>query len=178
MPSISLPPELQIRFLTQADTEAYRTLRLESLQLNSNAFLTLYENESKLKSELFGNHLENALRLPYFGYFGAFVNGKLVGYVQATSTMFEKQSHIVQIYNVYITPHYRRRGFAKLLFEYIFDRFRQSGHLEQVYLTCTANNKAALRFYQQLGFHRYGIKRKAIKWQGVYDDEIELVKVL
>ena len=175
---ITLPPNTTIRFLNSDDAPSYQQLRLESLQNSANAFLSLYKNEVLLNTRTFSQHLQYSLQPPYFGYYGLFVDSKLVGYVQVCSVSFEKKQHLAEIYNVYITPAQRRRGLAKTLFLYVFDKLKENSQIEQVYLSCTASNKTALNFYKQLGFRRFAVKRQAIKWQGVYDDEIEMVKML
>jgi ribosomal protein S18 acetylase RimI-like enzyme len=175
---IELPPSVTVRFLDRKDGAAYQTLRLESLQQNPNAFLTLHDTEAQLKQDLFTNHLVNSYHPPYFGFFGIFVDKRLVGYAQVSDSVFEKQRHIADIYNVYISPTFRKKGLALLLFQFIFDLLKQSNRIERIFLTCTASNTSALHFYDKLGFERFGIRQNAIKWQGVYDDQIELVKVL
>jgi ribosomal protein S18 acetylase RimI-like enzyme len=175
---IELPPSVAIRFLDRKDGAEYQRLRLESLQQNASAFLTLHDTEAQLKQELFTNHLVNSYHPPYFGFLGIFIDELLVGYAQVSDSVFEKQRHIADIYNVYISPTFRKRGLALLLFRFIFDLLKHSNHIERVFLTCTASNTSALNFYDKLGFERFGIRHNAIKWQGVYDDQIELVKVL
>jgi len=175
---LKLPENVAIYFLTEEDGDDYQRLRLESLQHDADAFLSLYETETQFKPKLFANHLANAFHPPFFGFFGLFVDGMLVGYAQVADNYFEKQRHIANIYNVYISPTQRKKGYAKLLFEYIFDTLKQSQQVERLFLTCTATNTSAYRFYRKLGFQRIGIKKKAIKWEGKYDDEVEMVKVL
>lgn len=173
----NFPSNVEIHFLTEANAPAYQALRLESLKTNANAFLSLYETESQLKQSLFANHLRTALRPPFFGFLGVFVEGKLVGYIQIGDTYFEKQQHIATLYNLYISPTYRHKGLAHILFEFVFE-FLKTAQFERIFLSYTGSNKEAQRLYKQLGFQRIGIKKQAIKWQGVYDDEIEMVKVL
>jgi ribosomal protein S18 acetylase RimI-like enzyme len=174
----TLPSHTYLRFLTEKDADAYQKLRLESLKLSPTAFLTTYDVESHLDKELFANHLQNAYHPPYFGFVGIFVHEKLVGYGQVYENTLVKQRHTTAIYNVYISPAYRQQGLATYLFEHIFDLLKNNGGIERLFLTCTASNTVACDFYEQLGFEQYGIKHQAIKWNDVYDDEIEWVKVL
>ncbi len=175
---MSEQPEISIRLLTRDDGAAYQKLRLQSLQESPKAFLSTYENEEKLHAKVFSDHLDWAYHPPHHGYFGIFVNGELAGYVQVSKTYLDKQNHIVMMNNLYVAPQFRQKNFASQLFQYVFDVLKNSEYIERVYLSCTARNTAALNFYKKQGFRRYGVKAKAIKWLGVYDDEVEMVKIV
>jgi ribosomal protein S18 acetylase RimI-like enzyme len=166
-----------IRLLNRDDGQKYQQLRLESLQQNPESFLSTYQNESHLPEKSFANHVEWAYHPPHFGYFGIFVEGDLAGYVQVAKTFLEKQEHIACINNLYISPRFRGRGLAKELFQYIHALLAKDGRVERLYLTCAAKNKPAQKLYQKMGFRRYGVKSKSIKWDNTYDDEVEMVFV-
>lgn len=168
----------QIRLLTRQDAPAYQALRLQSLQQNPEAFLSTYESESQLHDQAFAEHLDWAYHPPCFGYFGIFIHDQLVGYLQAGKNFLEKQAHVAALYNLYISHQVRHHGLASRLMQTVLDRLQHEAQIERVYLSCTAKNPAAYRLYRRLGFQRIGIKAKAVKWQGVYDDEIEMVKLL
>lgn len=178
MSHFELPEGVFIRLLTAEDGFAYQDLRLHSLHNDTHAFLSTYQNELKLHEETFANHLDWAYHPPHFGYFGLFKHDKLIGYVQVAKTYLEKQEHIASMHNLYLLPHYRGQGLATLLFEYIFDLLKKSEKIERVFISCRAKNKPAMALYKKLGFKRYAVKAKAVKWDGEYDDEVEMVKVL
>jgi ribosomal protein S18 acetylase RimI-like enzyme len=174
-----------IRLLNREDGPDYQRLRLESLQNSPFAFLSTYESEQKLHEDTFSNHLDWSYHPPHFGYFGVFMpdptdpeEKKLVGYIQVSQTFLEKQEHIAMLNNLYISPDYRGLGLASELFEHIFQVISTHEKVERLYLSCTAKNKHALGLYKKLGFRRFAVKVRAIKWQGEYDDEIEMVKVI
>ena len=171
-------PTTTIRLLTRDDGPAYQQLRLHSLQESPESFLASYDKEQSLHENAFSDHLDWAYHPPHYGYFGFFLDDKLIGYVQVSKTYLDKQEHIVSLNNLYIAPEYRHHGYAKQLFQYVLDLLSASEHVERAYLSCTARNKPAHQFYQKMGFRRYGVKARAIKWQNQYDDEIEMVKVL
>lgn len=173
-----------IRLLTRIDGPAYQGLRLQSLQTNPEAFLSIFDGEKTLHEDIFSNHLDQSYHPPFLGYYGIFVDDELAGYVQLSQNFLEKQEHIAFLNNLYISPKFRNQGLATQLFDHILAELRdvRSGNerakIERLFLSCTASNKSAYRLYQKLGFRRYGVKVKAIKWQGKYDDEVEMVKVL
>jgi ribosomal protein S18 acetylase RimI-like enzyme len=175
---MSSPLSTTIRLLARADGARYQVLRLQSLQTDPAAFLSTFETESALHESVFANHLDSSYHPPFLGYYGIFVGDQLAGYVQVSQNFLEKENHIVFLNNVYISPAFRKQGLGGQLFTFVFDLLAQHDHIERVYLSCTAKNATAYRFYRKMGFTRYGVRTKAIKWQHEYDDEIEMVKVL
>lgn len=169
--------QIVIRLLTKEDASDYQQLRLESLQTNPEAFLSSYETESALHDSAFEDHLDWAYHPPAYGYFGVFVDEKLAGYVQTAKNFLEKQNHIAFLYNLYISKNFRHRGLARTLIAHALKELEDLD-VERVFLSCTAKNPNAYNLYKKLGFKRVGIKVKAIKWNGHYDDEIEMVKLL
>lgn len=167
-----------IRLLTSRDGVGYQELRLCSLDESPTVFLSTYQSESKLHENAFADHLDWSYHPPHLGYFGLFVGEKLAAYVQITKTFLEKQEHIVFANNLYVSPDFRHLGLASELFNYVIDLLEKSEHIERIYLSCTAGNKAALHLYHKLGFRRFAVRTKAIKWQDQYDDEVMLVKIL
>jgi ribosomal protein S18 acetylase RimI-like enzyme len=167
-----------IRLLAREDGPSYQRLRLESLQHNPGSFLSTFQTECQLHENSFSNHLDWAYHPPHFGYFGVFVEDVLAGYVQVAKTFLEKQEHIALINNLYISPQFRGHGLAEKLFKHIFDLLQTDERVERLYLTCAASNRPAQQLYRKLGFRRYGVKTRSIKWNGFYDDEVEMVAVL
>ncbi len=178
MSEINLPEGVSIHLLTADDALAYQDLRLHSLRNDTHAFLSTYQNELKLHIDSFANHLDWAYHPPYYGYFGLFKQEKLIGYVQVAKTHLEKQDHIASLHNLYLLPHHRGQGLATLLFEYVFDLLKKGEKVERVFISCRAKNKPAMALYKKLGFKRYAVKARSIKWDGEYDDEVEMVKIL
>lgn len=170
-------PEV-IRLLTKSDAHAYQAMRLLSLQTDPAAFLSTFEAESKLHDSAFADHLDWAYHPPSFGYFGLFIDDELAGYMQTSKNFLEKQVHIASLYNLYVAPKFRNQGVAKKLITHVLRILQEEDHIERVFLSCTAKNPNAYHFYRHLGFQRIGVKVKAIKWNGQYDDEIEMVKLL
>jgi len=173
-----MSPNVDIRLLTRSDAPEYQQLRLLSLQTDEVAFLSTFDMESKLPDVAFADHLDWAFHPPSFGYFGIFVDDELAGYIQTGKNYLEKQSHVASLYNLYIAPKFRHKGYAGQLIAFVTNLLRDEDNIERVFLTCTAKNPNAYNLYKRLGFHRIGVKVKAIKWNGQYDDEIEMVKLL
>lgn len=173
-----MPAHHEIRLLTREDGPSYQRLRLESLQRNPEAFLSTFESESVLHEQAFADHLDWAYHPPHYGYFGVFLGNVLAGYVQISKNYLEKQSHIIYVNNLYVGHEFRRQGLATTLMNYVFDELGHLEHIERAFLSCTGRNTAAYALYKTLGFRRFAVRAKAVKWQGVYDDEVEMVKLL
>lgn len=174
---------MMIHLLTEADAPEYHRLRLQALQTDPQAFLSTWENESTKHDSDFAWELESYYHPPLFGYYGIFdqteKQEKLIAFVQLGSSYLVKQKHVAFIYNLYIDPNHRHQGVGQQLFDHIFQAIQQHDQqIERIFLSCNALNKPAIRFYQKIGFKRCGIKPRSVKWNGVYDDEIEMVMVL
>lgn len=173
------------RRLTDRDGHAYRRLRLLALQVNPEAFLSVYEVEASKEHSAFGDELEYAIAFPSYGYYGVFdhdpaapdTKEKLVAFGQIGKSYLAKQQHTAWIYNVFVESTYRRQGLAAHLLNHMMAAVTSTEPIELFFVGCNAHNKPALRLYSKLGFHRCGIHPRGVKWLGQYDDEIQMVKV-
>lgn len=64
---------------------------------------------------------------------------------------------------------YRGRGIGRRLIETTLQAAREKG-LERIELEVFASNAGAISLYEKVGFVREGLKRRARKLDGVYDD--------
>ena len=72
-----------------------------------------------------------------------FVNRDIVSYIEVEETMDE-----VNITDVFTKEDYRRKGYSKKLFGYLFDKYRDKRFMLEV----RSRNKAAISLYESLGF--------------------------
>lgn len=167
-----------IRPLTTADAPAYRALRLAALQHNPESYLATYESENQKSVDTIAWELRQWTRPPVNGYYGLFVENQLIGYAQLDQIFVVKQRHIAHLYNLYIDPTHRGQGHATKLIEHLTQLAREKAGVERLFITCNRHNTAAQALYQKLGFRQYALREKSVKWQGEYDDELEMVKEL
>jgi len=66
---------------------------------------------------------------------------------------------------------YRGQGYGKKLIDVSILAAKECG-FERVELMVNRSNVSAIRFYEKIGFVQEGLKRKARKLDGVYDDVI------
>jgi len=72
---------------------------------------------------------------------------------------------------------FRRHGIGQKLTEQTISLARQQG-LERIELEVFASNTPAINLYKKLGFQVEGVKKKARKLDGVYDDLIEMALLI
>jgi ribosomal protein S18 acetylase RimI-like enzyme len=170
---------MHIRLLTAQDGPAFQAKRLESLQQNPNAYLTVLEQEQNRHESEFAQEIEANYHPPIFGYYGAFTenpdNTELAGYCLITSSWLPKQKHVAMMYNLYISPQFRHQHVATDLMKHITDQLASHEHVDRLFITCAASNTPALRFYTKHGFRRCGRRPGSIKWQDQVDDELEFM---
>jgi ribosomal protein S18 acetylase RimI-like enzyme len=68
---------------------------------------------------------------------------------------------------------FRRRGIGRKLIDQAICRAKELG-LERIELEVFASNTPAIKLYERLGFVVEGVKKKARKLDGVYDDMIQM----
>jgi ribosomal protein S18 acetylase RimI-like enzyme len=87
-----------------------------------------------------------------------------------------KIAHKGVLWGMYVRPEARGTGLATALVGSLIEHARE--HVEQIQLTVVSNNPRARRFYQRMGFSEYGLEKKALKYNGVYFDEVLMVRFL
>jgi ribosomal protein S18 acetylase RimI-like enzyme len=158
------PSEIHIRQLSPSDAASFRTLRLEGLRLNPEAFGSTYDFEKDQPLERYTGWLTNS------SVFGAFQNSGLIGTASFTQLSGLKDSHKGLLRAMYVRPAARRSGAGRQLVQAIIDMARHK--VEQLQLAVVSTNQPALRLYQSLGFRQYGLEKNALKHDGLYSDEI------
>jgi ribosomal protein S18 acetylase RimI-like enzyme len=168
---------MTIRPLTINDVLAYRDLRLKALQTNPASYLATLKTEQTKPLESFAWEIRSAVSPPVSGYYGLYLDQILIGYAQLDQVSLPKQRHIAYLYNLYVDPAHRGQGLATKLVNHL-TKLAKEQQIERLFISCNRQNTPAQKFYQHLGFKQFGLKEKSVKWQGEYDDEVEMVKEL
>jgi RimJ/RimL family protein N-acetyltransferase len=159
-----------IRRIGSSDADAYRSIRLEGLRNDPEAFGSTFEKESSEPAQYFVDRLtRNAV-------FGGFAGDRLVGVTGFYSFGDTKSRHKGVLWGMYVTPEARGSGLATDLVEMLLKHAGRE--VEQVQLTVTAGNLRARRFYERMGFVQYGLEEKSLKYKGAYFNEVLMVKFL
>jgi ribosomal protein S18 acetylase RimI-like enzyme len=157
-----------IRRLGTSDLDAFRLIRLEGLENDPEAFGSTFEKESSESEHYFLDRLTRS------AVFGGFAGDRLVGVAGFYSFEDTKSRHKGVLWGMYVTPEARGFGLATTLVETLLEH--ASKEVEQIQLTVVTSNPRARRFYERMGFVEYGLEKKALKYKGVYFDEVLMVK--
>lgn len=163
------PASITIRALGASDAEAFRTLRLAGLADTPEAFGASLADESARPLERFTERLTPPAPSRVFG---AFSGPDLVGIAGFLAYDGEKHRHIGLLWGVYLRPDQRGKGTAARLIEALIAHARQ--HVVILHADVGADNHAARRLYEGLGFRLYGVQPKALCMDGRYIDEAML----
>jgi ribosomal protein S18 acetylase RimI-like enzyme len=109
---------------------------------------------------------------------GAFHDGELAGTAGFYREQELKSRHKGRVWGVYVTAACRGRGMGRALMGGLLDRARACPGLEQIILTVTTEQTAAVRLYASLGFQKFGREPRALCIDGRYLDEDYFVLML
>jgi RimJ/RimL family protein N-acetyltransferase len=163
---------MEIRFLTAEDAGEWSRLRLEALQLEPAAFSSSVEEHQALPIEEIRKRLSAN---PNSFVVGAFEEGRLVGITGFHRETGPKTCHKGRVWGVYVTALKRGQGLARGMMKALLERATALAGLEQVLLSVTSTQTAALVFYRSLGFELFGTEPRALNINGEFIDEHYLV---
>jgi ribosomal protein S18 acetylase RimI-like enzyme len=166
--------DITIRRLHPEDAAIWNALRLEALQKVPRAFITSYEEVAPTPLSAVAAQMPSPESAD--AIFGAFCEGKLGGMAGFRVLPRIKERHKGMIWGVYVQPHLRGRGVAKMLMQQAIDQARK--HVAILQLTAGAENAAARTLYQNLGFTVYGLERRAMRLDGREYDDVHLALYL
>jgi ribosomal protein S18 acetylase RimI-like enzyme len=162
---------MQIRRLTPSDSAALRALRLAALRDTPSAFHASYDEEKDLPISATEDHLQTTTDR---GIFGAFENAALVGIVGLGRESRRKLQHKAFVWSMYVSPQCRGKGTGRALLVEALDFARSLPALLQVNLGVNANNTAAIRLYESVGFKVFGREPDAASIGGALHDELHM----
>ena len=101
--------------------------------------------------------------------------GDVVGWCDIARPPLEGFRHCGRL-GMGLLPHAQGRGLGRRLAEVAIDAARARG-VERVELEVFASNARAVRLYERLGFAHEGVRRRARKIDGAYDDNVMMALV-
>jgi RimJ/RimL family protein N-acetyltransferase len=153
-----------IRALTADDAQSWRQLRLEMLERDPQGFFADLD-QARARSEEDWRH---SIPTSPDVIFGLFDGNELVGSCGFYAEKQPKLAHKGQMWGVYVTPAFRRKGHA---FSLVLATIAHARHHVDVLLT--GASVAGAPIYKRAGFETYGLERDAYRVDGVsLDNEL------
>lgn len=165
---------MEIRALTRADVDAFQRLRRERLEREPRAFAESLAEHDVTPVEAVARRLDSSSDDQFV--MGAFApGGQLVGMAGFARNMRAKSRHKAVIWGVYVQPTWRNQGVARTLLAKVIERAKAHPGIEKIMLTVAADQVAARRLYASLGFETFGHEKHALRVDGAYVDEDQMV---
>ncbi|HUO15433.1 MAG TPA: GNAT family N-acetyltransferase [Verrucomicrobiae bacterium] len=152
---------IEIRQLNGDDAMEWSRLRLEGLQGDPYAFSSSPEEHQTLGMEEIKKRL--GFGRPDSFVIGAFESRLLVGMAGFQRENGPKRRHKGMVWGVYVTPAKRGQGVGRKLLQEVLGRAAKVGGLEQIMISVTTTQEAAVALYRSLGFESFGREPNALK---------------
>ena len=165
--------QIQVRQLGRADATEYRSIRLFALRDSPTSFGSSYDDESALPLEAFAKPLD---AISARTVFGAFLGHELVGIVGIEREQGVKERHKALLRSMFVAPEHRGAGVGRQLLDHALACIGAMPGIRQVTLAVTESNSAAVSLYESSGFRQYGREPDALLVDGVYVDELLMIK--
>ena len=162
---------VQIRPLTEADSEIYHELRLRALREHPTAFAQPYESQAATSLVDVTRRLREASESPNDFILGTFADGRLIGMVGFRREPGDRVRHKGTIWGMYIAAEVQGRGLGRALIREAVSRASSMPGLEQISLGVISGNAYARNLYVSIGFETYGMEKRAIVINGEYHDD-------
>jgi len=104
--------------------------------------------------------------------FVALADGRVVGWADIFPGWAHAISHVGRL-GMGVLPDFRGQGIGKRLLESCISKAWSKG-ITRIELEVRADNARAIKLYERFGFAREGVKRRAMRFDGVYYDSIQM----
>ena len=157
------------RRLAPGEEGEYRRVHLESLCTFPDNFGTRYEDQRLVERLPFEDFICTASEDDFV--FGAFVEGELLGIAGFRREGRPKTRHRGEIVQMFVGPEAQGRGIGEMLLRSVIEAAFDLPGIESIELSAVADNEAARKLYERVGFTTYGIRRRHFKSGDRYWDQ-------
>ena len=163
---------MEIRYLNADDAGEWLRLRLEALKCDPEAFGASFEEYQSLSPEEVKRRLwSNSDAFVV----GAFDEDLLVGMAGFYRDQGIKSRHKGHVWGVYVSSALRGKKLGRALMERLLERARTVRGVEQILISVTSTQTAAMRLYRSLGFEVFGREPRALKIGDRFIDEEHMI---
>jgi len=159
---------MEIRFLNTEDAGEWLRLRLEALKHDPEAFSASLEEYESLSVEEVKRRLWSSADAFVVG---ATENNRLMGMAGFYREQGSKSRHKGRVWVVYVSPGARGKGVGRGMMQKLLERATKVNGVEQVLISVTSTQTAAIKLYRSLGFEPFGREPLALKVGGKFIDE-------
>jgi len=160
-----------IRRLDASDIEEFKYLRLMSLEIEPENYASTHSEWAALSDDDWRGYLTGSA---IFAGFEADAPVALAGLVPQSRA---RMAHRASLGMVFVVPERRGSAIAGEIMGHVLDFARAEGLL-QIELVVHSGNARAVRFYERLGFERYGLLPRGFRDAGGYVDDLLMVLTL
>jgi RimJ/RimL family protein N-acetyltransferase len=161
---------ISIKRIGAAELDAFRRIRLEALRCEPSFYASNYDDWAALSLEEWQQRLNDPV-------FVAFLNDEPVGVTGLLRQRASKMAHRATIIMVYVRMSLRGTGLARNMLNIVADYARDIGII-QLELAVSAENPAAIRFYEREGFIEVGRIPGGFLHEGKEIDDVMMVRRL
>lgn len=159
---------MEIRYLNADDAGEWLRLRIDALKGDPEAFSASLEEYQSLSVEEVKRRLWSSSDAFVVG---AVEEAKLVGMAGFYRDQGLKTRHKGHVWGVYVSPEARGKGAGRAMMQKLLERAETVSGVEQVLISVTATQTAAIELYRSLGFERFGLEPQALKVEERFIDE-------
>jgi RimJ/RimL family protein N-acetyltransferase len=164
---------MNIRRLNPADADALYRLRLHALESEPKSFRESDEELREIPVATYAERLGTATDDNFV--LGAFEDSKLIGMVGFYREVPLKCRHKGWIWGMFVDQSHRGKGIGQALLTAALERARQLPELTQMRLTVSVTQEAARKLYATCGFRVFGVEPQAMKVNGEFVDEEQMM---
>ncbi|MES2958612.1 MAG: N-acetyltransferase [Pseudomonadota bacterium] len=154
-------PDIVVRDLGEADLQAYKALRDHALAHHEEAFTSDAVAEAQRTAQSYRARLGGEGHGSFT--LGAWRGDRLVGAISCERDPRSKVRHLGHIVGTMVAIDQQSKGVGRALLDALIGRAAADAELQQLTLSVTAGNRAALHLYERAGFTRYGTLPRAIR---------------
>ncbi len=156
-------PSCRVRVMREGDLAKYKQLRDAMLAGFEEAFTSDAETERNRTADSYRNRLGMAAGGHNLFTLTAWLDEHMVGAISAEFDPRAKVRHVAHIVGMMVLPELQGLGLGRALLSQALEMLEGEPVLEQVTLSVSAGNAAAVALYERCGFRRYGRLENALK---------------